>query len=123
MSMRPIYPICEATCKEHYGKPVVIFLKDGGELSGVLSGFENGQLILNDDSMPGAGVSSRIGKKTTKSASKSRKGAKGARNGKSAEAATSAYPFGPYPYPYPVFNPFGRIVLDLALVALLFALI
>ncbi|MDQ1911913.1 hypothetical protein RAC89_16135 [Paenibacillus sp. GD4] len=112
--MKPIHPICEASCKEHYGKPVLIYLKDGGEVFGVLSRLENNQLILNED--PSVAV-------TTKNKKKGKaviKGKKGKKTG-TVDAATSAYPFAPYPYP--PFYPGGRIVLDIALIALLFVLI
>ncbi|MDF2964186.1 MAG: hypothetical protein K0S39_5921 [Paenibacillus sp.] len=110
--MKPIHPICAETCREHYGKPVLIILKDGGEVAGILTKLENGSIILNGDS---TAATNNI-KPAKKTAAVSKKGKN------KAKVSFSPYPYPPVPY-YPPFNPYGgALILDLALIALLFAL-
>lgn len=109
--MKPIHPISVKSCKAYYGKPVCIILKDGAQLVGTLSRLENGKLILNDK------PAVRLQTKTPKSGAK--KGKPGAKTKKALEAQTTAHLYAPAPV-----HPFGggRIVLDSALIALLFPL-
>ncbi|MFD0679711.1 MULTISPECIES: hypothetical protein [unclassified Paenibacillus] len=104
--MRHIHPINEEKCREHYGKPVLIILKDGGEIVGILTKLDNGQITLNGE----ATAATNRFRSTKKSSVKRNK------NKAKARVSFSPSPFTP--------NPFGRsIVLDLAFVALLFAFI
>ncbi|NOU93871.1 hypothetical protein GC093_11630 [Paenibacillus sp. LMG 31456] len=105
--MRHIHPINEENCKEHYGKPVLIILRNGGEVVGILTKFGNGQIILNGDD---TAVVTNRGKSAKKSS------VKGNKNKNKAKVS-----FSPFPN---TSNPFGgALVLDLAFVALLFAFI
>ncbi|WP_281889583.1 hypothetical protein [Paenibacillus sp. YYML68] len=130
--MKRIYPICEAECAPHYGKPVCVILRDGTEVMGVMSCIENGKLILGTDNtaeaevealtnaaLPAAKRSKRSSKLRTSSSKLKRAASSKARK---QQVTTSAYPYGPYPYPYPGFRA-GRIALDLALITLLLILI
>ncbi|MBP1157081.1 MULTISPECIES: hypothetical protein [unclassified Paenibacillus] len=109
--MKPIHPISVKGCKAYYGKPVCVILKDGAQLVGILSRLEKGKLILNDE------PAVRLKVKTKKSGAK--KGKTGVNTKKALEAQTTAYPYAPSPV-----QPFGggRIILDPALIAMLFAL-
>ncbi|MEK8132118.1 hypothetical protein WMW72_29895 [Paenibacillus filicis] len=128
--MKRIYPISEAECKSHYGKPVLIIMHDGSEVYGILSRIEDGRLILGAEEEGGeAIVEAQASAKARARALKKTNGRAG-KNGKAliskaGEAVkTSAYPYGPYPYPpNPFFPGRGRFILDLALIALLFVLI
>jgi small nuclear ribonucleoprotein (snRNP)-like protein len=117
--MIPIHPINEASCCEHYGKPVLIILKDGGEIAGILTKVENDRLILNGDTS--------IETTQLKSSKKSgRAPVKIKKNKSQARVANSPYPFASPPAPfYPPVSPFGGrgLFLDLALIAFLFLLI
>lgn len=116
--MRHIHPINEDTCREHFGKPVLVILRDGSEMVGVLSAYENGQIILNRqaaaaDPAVGSSSSKRSGSNSIKSR-KTRIKAK-------TRAKLSAFP-GPGPgFGIPPFG--GGIALDLSLIALLFLLV
>ncbi|AFH60058.1 hypothetical protein ACVNS2_05150 [Paenibacillus caseinilyticus] len=114
--MKRIHNICEEECKPHYGKPVVLLLRDGTEVYGTLSRIHGGQLILNETAENGAAGNVTLNQK------KSKKGTAPKAAGKT-EASTQA--FGPYPGPSPYgpVYPFAPILLDLALIALLFVLI
>jgi len=97
--MRQIHPISEESCKEHYGKPVLVIMKDGSEISGILTKLDNGKLILNGDSTAATTNAKASKRKTGKNKSKAK------------------VSFSPFPL-----SPFGSgIVLDLALIAFLFA--
>ncbi|WP_426451526.1 hypothetical protein ACP26L_05410 [Paenibacillus sp. S-38] len=117
--MKRIHNICEEECKPHYGKPVVLLLRDGTEVYGTLSRIQGGQLILNETAGGGPAEDLTLSRKKTKA----RKGSS-AKTSAKADAATRAFG-GPYPGPStfgPVY-PFAPIALDLALIALLFVLI
>lgn len=51
--MQRIYPVSYDTCRSLIGKPVVLFLRDGGEFVGTLTSVENNQLVFD----PQGGVS------------------------------------------------------------------
>ncbi|WP_282939888.1 hypothetical protein [Paenibacillus sp. RC67] len=112
--MRHIHPINEDTCREHYGKPVLIILRDGSELVGILSQYDNDKLILNRQVA--------AAETTTGTLSSKRSGSLRSKKTKikaKTKATVSAYPglgFG--------FSPFGgEFALDLAFIAFLFLLI
>ncbi len=67
--MQPIHPITDKTCRNLYGKPVLIFLNDGSEIYGILSRIEKNKLFLNDDVTTKLNSST---KKTKKTISKSK---------------------------------------------------
>lgn len=91
-----ISPINAETCSSYYGKPVCAVLYDGTRVYGYLKSVDDGRLLLSDRS------------ETAETSSRLRKGKK---------AKTSAY----YPYsPFGIF-PGGVLALELALIALLFA--
>lgn len=118
--MKPIYPIGEAECRPHYGKPVCVIMKDGGEIIGTLAGIKDGKLILGYDveeaAPQGAGPSKKSKRPTKKKATGSKKDtAQAAANGNTAWASASPAS--------PLFPTSQRVVLDLSLTALLFALI
>ena len=128
--MKRIDPICEGECRPYYGKPVVLILKDGSEVSGVLSRVENGQLILNDfETAPGS-QQLQLELQNAKSAKKTGKTARSRVSKKTAAAKpeagretaqTQAFPAAPYPYPaYGYYRP---LIFDLTFILLLFALI
>jgi len=119
--MKPIHPICEEQCREHYGKPVLVILRDGSELVGVLSRYDQDKLILNGETFPEdlPTYNKSIQLKKHKKLSINQKKKSGGK------ATVSAFPgaFGPGPGVSPFFPFGGPLVLDLALIALLFALI
>ncbi|TDF91844.1 hypothetical protein [Paenibacillus piri] len=100
--MRHIHPISEASCREHYGKPVLVILKDGGEIAGILTKVGPDTLVLNGEADISSGKS-RSPKRNMKSKRINHK----------AEVSFS-------PFPNTGFGG-GGLVLDLALIALLFA--
>ena len=125
-----IHPICEETIKPHYGNLVCAVMHDGTHHYGILNGMAFGQLILNDDSPIAETLSATDSKEKTKS--------KTIRGGKSKykvnntnkaqtsnKAQISAFGFG-FGSPFGLGSPFGfgrRTALDLAAIALLFAVI
>ncbi|WP_028548888.1 hypothetical protein [Paenibacillus sp. UNC451MF] len=112
--MKHIHPINEDTCREHYGKPVLIILRDGSELVGVLSRYDNGKLILNSQGTPAAATTESISSR--RSDTKSKKPKIRAKT----KATVSALP----PGPETGFSPFGgELALDLSFIALLFLLV
>jgi hypothetical protein len=106
--MKPIHPINEQNCREHYGKPVLVILKDGGEVTGILTDFGKGKLILNGEGRASLGSSD---KSVNKRSSKKKKG----------NANVAAYPIAPF-YPQVYGGGAGVLALDVVLIALLFAL-
>lgn len=103
--MQLIDPICEANCKPHIGKPVCVVMVDGTTIYGTLGGLKGDKLTLR--SSLGAGE----GEEITTNQLKEKKG-------KGKKAQTKA--LGPARYPYPAYPYPGELVLDLALIALLF---
>lgn len=101
--MQPIHPICEETVKPHMGKHVCVVLTDGTEVYGTLGGLQGNQLVLNSCYPGGEGI-----------ATSSTKG-KGRSKSKGKQVRTSGFGYYP-PYPYG-----GALLLDLALIAFLFA--
>jgi hypothetical protein len=123
--MEPIYPLTVERIRPFCGNIVCVLMQDGTRHVGVLSSCGKGQVILNDG-VEGAGklhVNQRSGGVTKQAAGSKKRGRKTKKTAPTAE--TSAFPFG-YPGPgyYPGFFPGypfgGRLVLDLALIALLF---
>lgn len=111
--MHRIHPISEDTIKLHLGLPVCAILHDGTEHYGVISKIEGGKLILNDFPQEAGPTLKR----------KKAKEAKRSNASQSAQIKGLGFGLG---YPYGYGTPFGfgrRIVLDIALIALLFALI
>jgi small nuclear ribonucleoprotein (snRNP)-like protein len=103
------YPVREEHARLFLNRPVGVVLTDGTRHYGVLTGCEKGKLVLNG---------------FAETAKPKRK-----RTGKRKRASSSAAPFAPaIPYdpynPYtPVVPPGPRVALDLATIALLFALL
>lgn len=114
--MKHIHPIDEETCREHYGKPVLIVLRDGSELVGILSQYDNDKLILNRQEAPASETSGSLG--TKRSGSSSIKSKKSRIKAKT-KAKVSAFP-GPG-FGFPSFG--GEFALELGLIAFLFLLI
>ncbi|WP_159885608.1 hypothetical protein [Paenibacillus puerhi] len=122
--MKRIYPITEEECKPHCGKPVLILMQDGTEIYGTLSRVEGGKLYLGEEE---GGESAAEARATARSKAKklsARTGKKGKARVSGAKGGlnTLAYPYGPTPAS-PFFPGGGRLILDLALIALLFVLI
>jgi len=125
--MKRIYPVTEADCKPHCGKPVLIVMQDGSEIYGVLSRVEGGKLYLGEEeAQPEAPVKTQTAPGSRAKASKKLPGPASRKGKLQAPAAgsvtTSAFPYGPYPAG-PYYPGGGRFILDLALIALLFVLI
>jgi hypothetical protein len=115
--MIPIHPVEEKAVSRYIGMPVCAVLQDGTRHYGILSRIEKGKLILNES--PEEAESANL-KRRSRGKAKTTSVRKGAKAKISAFPAVEGFP-GPYPYGYP--NPFGgRIVLDLAAIALLFLL-
>lgn len=113
--MVPIHPVEEKVISRYIGMPVCAILHDGTRHYGILSRIEKGKLILN--ASPEETESASL-KRRSRGKARTTSGRKGAK----AKAQISAFPaVEGFPGPYP--NPFGgRIVLDLAAIALLFLL-
>ena len=96
--MEIISPVTAESCNSYIGKPVCAVLQDGSRVYGYLHGVESGKLLLrlNPES---ADVSSAKRKK-----------------GKQAARTNAFYPYAPYGFYAP-----GILALELALIALLFA--
>ncbi|MVP01813.1 hypothetical protein [Paenibacillus lutrae] len=47
--MQRIFPVNEQQLKPHIGHPVLVYLRDGGEIFGVFTRMKDGYLILNED--------------------------------------------------------------------------
>ncbi|MCZ8522844.1 MULTISPECIES: hypothetical protein [Paenibacillus] len=118
--MKRIHNICEEECKPHYGKPVVLLLRDGSEIYGTLSRISDGKLVLNEVEEAGGASNLAVAGKKSLARKKGRTAKKAGRP----DASTQSLGNGPYPGPYP-YTPFypSPILLDLALIALLFVLI
>jgi len=129
--MEPIFPLTEEHLDRFRGQLVCVVMQDGTRHVGILSRCRNGRLVLNDDA-GGDGPDLHAdagGKRRSRRQSVSRK-----RSGKPAGAAQPdvAYaagfgsggwagpPYGPYG-PYGFFGP--RLLLDLALIALVFLIL
>lgn len=117
--MQRVYPITEETCSALYGRPVLVYLKDGSEVTGLLSRVEKGRLILNDFS---AGVSNFIFDQGKRGSGKS----KGKSKKSAAKVSVQAFPAEPFPETYGEVTPFegfGRpTTVPLGTIAVLFAL-
>lgn len=116
--MIPIHPISEDNIKRHCGLPVCAVLQDGTRHYGMLSRVDGGQLYLNEDAPVASEVAFTSDRKKKGKASSSKK------------ASVSQWFGGPYGYGgfggYGYGRPFGfggRIALDIAAIALLFALV
>ncbi|GGG21168.1 hypothetical protein [Paenibacillus abyssi] len=115
--MQPIYPLNEKNISRHCGQLVCAVTADGSRHIGILSSCRGGQLILNDEAVDDVSG----GTLQMKGAKKAPRKGKG-RKAKPAVAQTLGYPAGPFG-PGPFF-PFGsRVVLDLALLTLLFLIV
>jgi hypothetical protein len=105
--MQRVFPVTEQTCREHCGKPVLIFLNDGSEITGMLSRVEGGKLYLNEQSDTSdenqsddeTVASSSKKKKTVKTRAIKKKKAAGGKKVRTAAANTADPFFGPYGLP------------------------
>ena len=119
--MYRIYPISEETVKPHCGNLVCAIMHDGTRHYGILNRMECGQLILNEES-PTVETLSAL-KRKSKSGVKSNRPNK---TSNKVKAEIQAFGFGGgfgggYPYGYGYGG--GRLALDLAAIALLFAVL
>lgn len=117
--MKPIHPICEEKCKEHYGKPVLVVLRDGSEFVGILSRFDQDKIYFNEEAAftenAPTTTTNTVVKKTKKISVNSNK----KKNGGRAVVSNTPQGFGSSP-----FHPFGgALALDVAFIALLFAFV
>lgn len=101
--MELIDPICEAKVNPYLGKHVCVVLLDGTTIYGTLGGLKGEQLMLN--SCFGGEAAATANAKQSQLKRKREK----------ARTTAFGYPYGPYPYG-------GALALDLALIALLFAI-
>jgi len=119
--MQRIYPVTEAACRPHCGKPVLIYLHDGTEIYGVLSRVEKDRIILGET--PGA-VADTAGRK----AGRGGKARSKSRGKKPAAGVTALGPYGSPEYGAPGFGwDYGpgygaALTLELAAIAALFLL-
>lgn len=104
--MELITPICDEKLRPHLGKHVCVVLVDGTTLYGTLEGLNGQQLMLKSCFAGGETVSTN-GSKAKAQLSKKQKTVQ--------TSAVGGYPYGGYPYG----AGFG---LELALIALLFAI-
>ncbi|WP_248928202.1 hypothetical protein [Paenibacillus hamazuiensis] len=104
--MKMIHPVTEEQCRPHCGKTIVAVMHDGTEITGVLSEVKDGKLYLNSEQSV---QTNRAGKKKKSVKKSGRKG--------QAKLNAASYAL------YPAFPAGPAIVLDLALIALLFVLI
>lgn len=122
--MEPIYPLTEEHLDQFRGQLVCVVMKDGTRHVGVLSRCRGGRLVLNDfDDGDYGKIAGRRDdaeeKRRPRRRSGSRKRAKPAGETARASGFVGEWgaPYGPYgPYPYGFFGP--RLLLDLALIAL-----
>ena len=131
--MEPIYPLTEENLDQFRGQLVCVVMQDGTRHVGILGRCRGGRLVLNEDAPEAFGNvagqrEEAAGKRRSRRRAASRKGG-GKSAGEAAQASafasggwygpSRAYdgPFsGGYRPPYGYFGP--RILLDLALVAL-----
>jgi len=104
------YPVREEHARLFLNRPVGVVLMDGTRHYGVLTGCEKGKLFLN-------GAAAETAKPKRKGAGKRK------RASSSAAPFAPAIPYGPYNPYTPVVPPGPRVALDLATIALLFALL
>ncbi|MFE5324309.1 hypothetical protein ACFQ88_37230 [Paenibacillus sp. NPDC056579] len=109
--MKHITPINEQSCREHYGKPVLVVLRDGSELVATLSRMDKNKIMLNgEEEQP----SITFGLNSRKSSTRSGK------NKTKSRASVKTYT---QPEFEPGFGPNGRgLALDVSSVALMFSL-
>jgi len=110
------YPVREEHVKAFMNMPVGVVLTDGTRHYGVLTGCEKGCLILN-----GSAAVKR--KKGAKKAGVSAKAGKRKRVASNVVVPSPFIPALPYPPYGPILPPGPRLALDLATIALLFALL
>jgi hypothetical protein len=135
-TLQRVFPITEQTCREHCGKPVLIFLADGSEITGMLSRVEGGKLYLNeqtdmsDESFSDDEPVAPSKKKKVKTSAIKRKKTGGGKKVRTA-AANAADPFfGPSLYDTPpaeyggggAYGFAAPLAFDLSAVAALFVL-
>lgn len=128
--MIQIQPINQEQCKPHYGKEVLVMLKDGEHLAGILSRCGNEKLFLNEETANGT-MNSVTAKRTAKGKKKTG-AAKRKTNVQSKKEVSNSnqtpHLFGPVPEglfqePHPLFNAPGRgITLDLSFIDMMFVL-
>lgn len=107
--MELINPICDTNVRPHLGKHVCVVLLDGTTIYGTLGGLNGEQLILKSCLEGGEVVSTNSSKAKAQLQKKHKKAQTAAFGG------YYGYPYGGYPYG-------GGFALDLALIALLFAI-
>lgn len=126
--MEPIYPLTEEHLDRFRGQLVCVVMQDGTRHVGVLSRCRGGRLVLNGDAGgdgDGAAQVEASGKRRSRRRSESRK-----RGGKTAGEAAYAAGFGSGGWAGPPYGPYGpygffgpRLLLDLALIALVFLIL
>ncbi|HZG76224.1 MAG TPA: hypothetical protein VEZ72_10240 [Paenibacillus sp.] len=109
------YPIREEHARLFLNRPVGVVLMDGTRHYGVLTGCEKGKLVLNGGD--------ETAKPKRKGAGKRKGTAVRKRASSSAAPFAPAIPYGPYNPYTPIVPPVPRVALDLATIALLFALL
>lgn len=103
--MELINPICDEKLRPHLGKHVCVVLVDGTTIYGTLDGLNGQQLMLKSCFADGEPLSTNSAKAKAQLTKK----------GKKAQTSAWGYPYGGYGYG-------GAWGLDLALIALLFAI-
>jgi hypothetical protein len=99
--MQPLYPVTEENCKPHYGKPVLLFTRDGTEVHGILSRIVGQKLYLNEEAAASAPEKVVASKKKVRLKSSVRKAGKAKkRSGTPAVSADVDPFFGPNPFEY-----------------------
>ncbi|MGO4540874.1 hypothetical protein [Paenibacillus sp. 2TAB19] len=122
--MEPIYPIREDVVHQFCGMPVCVIMQDGIRHVGILSSCKGGKLTLNGETGEPDGNEAIVSKTPAQTAKK--KGKKGSKQEAVTQQTvqTQAYPYDPYYYEPPRYNPWGAaFAIDLALIAFLFLLI
>jgi hypothetical protein len=95
--MQPLYPVTEENCKPHYGKPVLLFTRDGTEVHGILSRVEGQKLYLNEEAAASASEKVAASKKKVKLKSVRKAGKAKKRSGTPIVSADVDPFFGPNP--------------------------
>lgn len=121
--MQRIHPVTAENCRAHYGKPVLLYLTDGTEVTGVLSRVQGGRLILNEQAAAGqAAKTVTLKKKKAKTKAKIHALKKSPVAGNSAFSSSAPLLADPFAQPSYAYGYGAPMAFDVAMIAALFVL-
>ncbi|UUZ83526.1 hypothetical protein LJK88_06620 [Paenibacillus sp. P26] len=113
--MQPINPNNIQECRPHFGKTVLVVLRDGTELIGTLSRLENEKLVLNDTP---AGVATKRSRGKAAGLRQKNAGAGSPKGKKRKQTDSNVLSLAGAPFIPPGLPGAGPITLDLPMIAM-----